>query len=154
RLGAFVVLHLQNHLVLIGRFLDEVGVVLRVGIVEQDENPRVGGAVKRCLIAQDVYLQARCVVVQVRGDEQEAWKFMHFRHQRVGGVVHLGGVDSGDGIGKLTVRVGGCAGADLQHGVGLKKGDDPRNGGADLPHQLPGDGGNGRALVGILQERS
>jgi hypothetical protein len=57
--GTFVIGNLQDHLVLICRLLDQVAVILRVGVMQKRQNPGLGDAVQLRLIAQNVNLQIR-----------------------------------------------------------------------------------------------
>ncbi len=71
RAGALVVGHFQDDLVLIGRLLDQVAVVLRVGVVQKRENSRLGNSIQLRLVAQNIDLQVWRVIVEVRVHEQE-----------------------------------------------------------------------------------
>ena len=65
RLLASRVFHLQNDLILIFRLLDQVEIVLRVGVAKQRQNSRFRDAIGLCLIATKLDVQIGSVVVKV-----------------------------------------------------------------------------------------
>ena len=60
------VFHFQDDLILILRFLDQVQVVLRIGIAQERQNPRLRHAVGLSLIATKLNVEIGSVVVEVR----------------------------------------------------------------------------------------
>ena len=154
-LGALRVRHFQDDLVLVGGLLNQVTVVLRVGIVQQAQDPRFRDAIDLRLFPQNVHLQIGSVVVKVRVDEQESRIGPQLRHQLLGGAVDLGGIDAGDGVGKLPLRVGRGAGADLQHRVRLQEGRYAGNAHRDSHHAAPTTAkAMGLRLAGSLRKAS
>jgi len=71
--GALLVLDLEDDLVLIVRLLDQVLVVLRIGIAEQREDARLRYAEDLGLLAKDVDFQIRGVAEPVGGEAGETW---------------------------------------------------------------------------------
>ena len=78
---------------------------------------------------------------------------MHLRHHLAGNVVHLVGINAGDGVGELPLRVRGRARADLEHRIRLQEGHGAGNRAHDLTHELPGHLAIGGRCDGIFQER-
>ncbi len=56
----------QNHLILIRRFLDQIQVILRVGVAQQREDAGPGYAVHFCFFASEFDVETRRVVIVVR----------------------------------------------------------------------------------------
>ncbi len=128
RLGAIVVVHFENHLVLIVGLLDQVDVVLRIGVVQQREDAGLRDAIQLGLVAQQFDLQVGRVVRTGRSSRTGSpgyWCI--FRISLSGDGIDLLRIDAGERVGELSLRVRGGAGADLQHRVGLQERHDAGN---------------------------
>ena len=152
--GTFVIGNLQDHLVLIRRFLDEVAVILRVGVMQKRQNPRLGDAVQLRLVAQNIDLQIWSVVVEIGIHEQESWILVHLRDHLAGCVVHFVGINSGKRVGELALRIGRGPGADFQSRVRLEERHDARNRTTDSSHQLSRHLRDRSTLRWIFQKRN
>src|SRR5205807_6820621 len=97
--------NLQDHLVLVGAFLDQVTIVLRVGVMKEREDASLRYAVKLGLIAQNIDLQVWRVVEKVGVDKQKAGIFLHLRQQLARRVIDLIGINPGQRIGELPLHV-------------------------------------------------
>ena len=71
--GTRRVLDFENHLILIGGFLDEINEILRVRITKQSQNTCFGNAVSLCLIAPQIDVQVRRVTEIVGRDRLKTW---------------------------------------------------------------------------------
>ena len=75
-------------------------------------------------------------------------------HHLAGDVVHLVGIDAGERVGELPLRIGGRAGADLQHGIRLQERHGAGNRAHDPAHQLAGHNIDRRPLRRRLQKHN
>ncbi len=107
-----VIGNFQDHLVLIRCLLDEVAVILRVSVMQKRQNPGLGHAVELRLLAQNIDLQSRRVVVQIGIHEEESRILVHLRNHFPGGRIDLVGIDPGHRVRKLPLRIRRCAGTD------------------------------------------
>src|ERR1044072_4325103 len=72
RMSSSLISNLENYLILIFRFLDQVQIILRVSVTQQSQDSRFRDTVSLCLFATEVDVYVWCVAVVVRRDRQKA----------------------------------------------------------------------------------
>src|ERR1051325_433776 len=71
RMSSSLISNLENYLILIFRFLDQVQIILRVSITQQSQDSRFRDTVSLCLFATEVDVYVWCVAEVVRRDRQK-----------------------------------------------------------------------------------
>ena len=104
--------------------------------MQEVQNARFGNSVKFCLVSQNVDLQVRRVIEQIRVHEKKSRELVHLLNKLSRGRIDFVRIDAGNRISKLSLQVRCRAGADLEHGLGLQKGDQSGNAGVESAHQL------------------
>ncbi len=150
-LGARGVLHFQNDLILVLWFLDQVKVILRIGVPKKRQDSRLRNAVGASLVAPDIDFQIRRVVEEIGGDGRKPRILPQPRHEFLRHVIHLLRAHSGEGVGILSLVLVGRARADFEDGKRSQEREHARDG-AKSAHQPPCHGLNGRAHLRRFQE--
>src|ERR1051325_9805519 len=71
RMSSSLISNLENYLILIFRFLEQVQIILRVSITQQSQDSRFRDTVSLCLFATEVDVYVWCVAEVVRRDRQK-----------------------------------------------------------------------------------
>src|ERR1051325_12255357 len=114
-MGAVAIFNFKNDLVLVVWFLDEIYIILRIGIAHQTLNRRRGNAIRRGASSIDVDPEVGSVVIVIGADTGKAFELLKLLHQLVCHRVDILGHDTADGVGILALRLARSANADLQH---------------------------------------
>ena len=107
-------LHFQDDLILVLGLLDQVEIILRIGVAQQVQDARFGNAVGAGLIAPDINFQIGRVVKIVRRDGRKSGILPKPRHEFLRHVVDLLRVHAGKRVGVLPLVLVGRARADVQ----------------------------------------
>ena len=110
------VLDLQDDLVLVVGLLDEIDVILGIGVSQQYEDPRLGDAMHLGLLASDLDVEVWSIVEVVRREREKAGVLLELRKELAPGLVDLIGIHAGDRVGVLPLVLARGPRADLQNG--------------------------------------
>ena len=102
-IGPRRVFHLQNDLILVLGFLDQVKVVLRISVAQQRQNSRFRNAISFRLLAPQFNIEIRSVVVEVRRYGQKSRIRHELAHKLLAHFINLIGIIAGDCKGVLTL---------------------------------------------------
>src|SRR6266550_398243 len=115
RVRALLVFNFENDLILVVWLLDEIDVVLRVGVAQKTLDCRSRNAIGCGTIAVNVDLEIGRVVVVIGADAGEAFELLKFFHQLVGYGINILRDDAANRVGILSLGLTGGTDADLQY---------------------------------------